>query len=77
MAGLLSITEPTENTPSNDTGAAAPRPHSRDEIAQLFELPLMDLLLQAQTIHRQHFTAINAKDCSASDKLSRPVDRRT
>ena len=31
--------------------------HSREQIAQLFDLPLMDLLLQAQTIHRQHFTA--------------------
>ncbi|WP_201544374.1 biotin synthase BioB [Psychrobacter immobilis] len=31
--------------------------HSREQIAQLFDLPLMDLLLQSQTIHRQHFTA--------------------
>ena len=31
--------------------------HSREQIAQLFELPLMDLLLQAQTIHRQNFIA--------------------
>lgn len=31
--------------------------HSREQIAQLFDLPLMDLLLQAQTVHRQHFTA--------------------
>jgi len=31
--------------------------YSREEIAQLFDLPLMDLLLQAQTIHRKHFTA--------------------
>ena len=31
--------------------------HSREQIAQLFDLPLMDLLLQAQTIHRQNFTA--------------------
>ena len=31
--------------------------HSREQIAQLFDLPLMDLLLQAQTIHRQYFTA--------------------
>ena len=34
-----------------------PDKHSREQIAQLFDLPLMDLLLQAQTIHRQHFTA--------------------
>ncbi|GAF57865.1 LOW QUALITY PROTEIN: biotin synthase [Psychrobacter sp. JCM 18902] len=31
--------------------------HNREEIAELFDLPLMDLLLQAQTIHRAHFTA--------------------
>ena len=31
--------------------------HSREQISQLFDLPLMDLLLQAQTIHRQHFKA--------------------
>ncbi|MGB6924900.1 biotin synthase BioB [Psychrobacter sp.] len=31
--------------------------YSREEIAQLFDLPLMDLLLQAQTVHRKHFTA--------------------
>ena len=31
--------------------------HSREQIAQLFDLPLMDLLLQAQTIHRQNFIA--------------------
>ena len=31
--------------------------YSREQIAQLFDLPLMDLLLQAQTVHRQNFTA--------------------
>ncbi|MGP5501648.1 biotin synthase BioB [Psychrobacter faecalis] len=31
--------------------------YSREQIAQLFDLPLMDLLLQAQTIHRQYFSA--------------------
>ena len=31
--------------------------YNREQIAQLFDLPLMDLLLQAQTIHRQHFSA--------------------
>lgn len=30
---------------------------NKQQIAQLFDLPLMDLLLQAQTIHRQHFVA--------------------
>ncbi len=33
------------------------RKHNREEIAELFDLPLMDLLLQAQTIHRANFTA--------------------
>lgn len=31
--------------------------YNREQIAQLFDLPLMDLLLQAQTIHRQYFSA--------------------
>ncbi len=31
--------------------------YNREDIAQLFDLPLMDLLLKAQTIHRAHFTA--------------------
>jgi biotin synthase len=30
---------------------------SRDEIQQLFQLPFMDLLFQAQTVHRQFFDA--------------------
>ncbi len=30
---------------------------SREYIAELFELPLMDLLLEAQQVHRQHFEA--------------------
>lgn len=41
--------------------------HSREQIAQLFDLPLMDLLLQAQTIHRQHF---NANEVQISTLLS-------
>ncbi|MBP2279996.1 biotin synthase [Psychrobacter sp. PL15] len=64
MAGLLSITEPTTSTThiAADFFATATLPstssvHSREQIAQLFDLPLMDLLLQAQTIHRQHFVA--------------------
>lgn len=68
MAGLLSITEPT--TQSTDEFFAttaldiettqasnANRRHNRRQIAQLFDLPLMDLLLQAQTVYRQHFIA--------------------
>ncbi|MGP9688413.1 biotin synthase BioB [Psychrobacter sp. AOP22-C1-C5] len=31
--------------------------YTREDIAQLFDLPLMDLLLKAQTIHRANFTA--------------------
>ena len=65
MSALLNITEPNNNTNSNDflasltTDAAqsTANKHSREQIAQLFDLPLMDLLLQAQTIHRQNFTA--------------------
>lgn len=44
-------------TDATNTKQQAGSKHSREQIAQLFDLPLMDLLLQAQTIHRQHFTA--------------------
>lgn len=73
MAELLSIQEPSadahididtalQSTPRSPTALAtdvmAPATtYSREEIAQLFDLPLMDLLLRAQTIHRQHFKA--------------------
>ena len=67
MSALLNITEPNNNANSNDndflasltTDAAqsTASKHSREQIAQLFDLPLMDLLLQAQTIHRQNFIA--------------------
>lgn len=73
MAGLLSIQEPSadahididtalQTTPRSPAALAtdvmAPATtYSREEIAQLFDLPLMDLLLQAQTLHRQHFKA--------------------
>ena len=78
MAGLLNISEPNANNPTNttlnnknasydflaalttdatNTKQQITSKHSREQIAQLFDLPLMDLLLQAQTIHRQHFTA--------------------
>ncbi|STZ64161.1 Biotin synthase [Moraxella lacunata] len=30
---------------------------TRQDIARLFDLPLMDLLMQAQSVHRQHFRA--------------------
>ena len=68
MAGLLSITEPTptSNLPKGKyfnpealaTEAIEPvNNYSREQVAQLFELPLLDLLSQAQAIHRQHFIA--------------------
>ena len=65
MSTLLNITEPNNNTNSNDFLASlttdatqfTASKHSHEQIAQLFDLPLMDLLLQAQTIHRQNFTA--------------------
>ena len=44
-------------TDAAKTKQQTPDKHSREQIAQLFDLPLMDLLLQAQTIHRQYFTA--------------------
>ncbi len=70
MAGLLSITEPTlstdtdtltennfaDNTSKTNTTSLADKP-SRQQVKALFELPLLDLLSQAQAIHRQHFTA--------------------
>ncbi len=44
-------------TDATKTKQQTPDKNSREQIARLFDLPLMDLLLQAQTIHRQHFTA--------------------
>ena len=77
MSALLNITEPNNNANSNDndflaslttdaTQASASK-YSREQIAQLFDLPLMDLLLQAQTIHRQNF---NANEVQISTLLS-------
>ncbi len=67
MSALLNITEPNNNANSNDNDFLASltidaaqstaSKHNREQIAQLFDLPLMDLLLQAQTIHRQNFIA--------------------
>ena len=70
MAGLLTILEPDspmanritddnehQNKSTNTAASNKPPQYSRDQIAQLFDLPLMDLLLQAQTVHRQHFKA--------------------
>ncbi|AAZ19709.1 putative biotin synthase [Psychrobacter arcticus 273-4] len=67
MSALLNITEPNNNTNTKndhflaslttDATQSTASKYSREQIAQLFDLPLMDLLLQAQTIHRQNFTA--------------------
>ncbi len=62
MAGLLNISEPSISNSSIETSSSSLNDRSlvkpsREHIAQLFDLPLMDLLLQAQTTHRQHFTA--------------------
>ena len=77
MSALLNITEPNNNPNSNDndflasltTDAAltTANKHSREQIAKLFDLPLMDLLLQAQTIHRKNF---NANEVQISTLLS-------
>ena len=77
MSALLNITEPNNNTNSNDNDflaslttdapQAIASKYSREQIAQLFDLPLMDLLLQAQTIHRQNF---NANEVQISTLLS-------
>ncbi|WP_201586609.1 biotin synthase BioB [Psychrobacter jeotgali] len=57
MAGLLCISEPNDKNTDLFTLAnhSSPIKYSREQISQLFDLPLMDLLLQAQTIHRQYF----------------------
>lgn len=62
MTALAQINEPNNSSVSNgnlpvDTLSATNTPITREYIAELFELPFMDLLLQAQTIHRQHFPA--------------------
>lgn len=49
------------------SATTAPAGITQDYIASLFDLPLMDLLLQAQTIHRQHF---NANEVQISTLLS-------
>ncbi len=78
MAGLLSISEPSANHPTDTfnsqlnthsdfsadlatdatkTNKNVAHHYTREDIAELFDLPLMDLLLKAQTIHRENFTA--------------------
>ncbi len=50
-------TDATKATKATKSSEKVVNKHSREQIAQLFDLPLMDLLLQAQTIHRQNFIA--------------------
>lgn len=61
MTGLLNIAEPSASAASiesEDKGIGGEStPISREQIAAWFEMPFMDLLLQAQSVHRQHFTA--------------------
>lgn len=50
------VTTTTPGTETETPGAPLSRSDwSREEIAQLFERPLLDLLLQAQSVHRQSF----------------------
>ncbi|WP_019673523.1 biotin synthase BioB [Psychrobacter lutiphocae] len=58
--------QPAANTVNNLDNSTT-NTTSRERIAQLFDLPLMDLLLQAQNVHRQHF---NANEVQISTLLS-------
>lgn len=59
MTGLLSIKEPGPNAMDMDHKKVTNNKDgiTRQQITEWFELPFMDLLLQAQTVHRQHFPA--------------------
>lgn len=51
------MTPPTTTTQPTGAPADAPQtenPWTREQVKQLFDLPLMDLLFKAQTVHRQH-----------------------
>lgn len=78
MPSLLDIMEPNTNQPKShpsdariNSAVASPAnaktPITREAIADFFDLPFMDLLLKAQTIHRQHF---NANEVQISTLLS-------
>lgn len=59
MTVLAQISEPTSSgslTSALQEDISHPA-ITRERIAQWFDLPFMDLLLQAQTVHRQHFSA--------------------
>lgn len=65
MNTLVQLKEPSTPIPSANTETS--NRISRDYIGSLFELPFMDLLMQAQHIHRQHF---NANEVQVSTLLS-------
>ena len=82
MTSLLGISEPQSASTqgSNHTGSlnfdavmsekhtASSQPAiTREYIAELFDMPFMDLLLKAQQVHRQHF---NANEVQISTLLS-------
>ncbi|PIE47641.1 MAG: biotin synthase BioB [Gammaproteobacteria bacterium] len=55
---VTTISSPKLNHTTDDANLATQEQQiNRQTISDLFDLPLMDLLMQAQTIHRQHFTA--------------------
>lgn len=55
-------------TAQSDQHTASSKPAiTREYIAELFDMPFMDLLLQAQQVHRQHF---NANEVQISTLLS-------
>ncbi len=46
---------------------------TRPEIQELYQQPLMDLLLQAQTIHREYFQANRTRSLSTFTFQLKPV----
>lgn len=62
----------------------SPTYKSKEEIARLFDLPLMDLLMKAQNVHRQHFNAqenlsilqVSAQHSLFSNSLQMPLENR-
>ena len=50
----MTPTTATTQTADTQTGAQTQDAWTREQVEKLFDLPLMDLLFKAQTIHRQH-----------------------
>jgi biotin synthase len=62
MSNISSLSTETETTQSNKSAVHYVEAHAgnrwtREQVRDLFELPFMDLLFQAQQVHREHFTA--------------------